>query len=203
MKTFLNSRVSIFHLILIAIIVSCMSRIELGKLFSIESALQPLLIEPVVIPTYFPLGGISLQEGQVSVLYRLNDGWVLDISIKGNQFNNADSRYFARSIDPIFVDGTDEIIHKILIQGTPDLVRNATSSEIIDFEAEDIEQGKQEELDGINRRIDQSPQFRKFVKALIKLLRKEFNRSRILDGVVTLTEQQMLTALKNELSKND
>ncbi len=204
MKRILEHKFSLLHVILLGVLIGCIMKVPLPDLISRESSPPTLLrIEPTVTPTYNPLGIIALQEGEVPVLYRLSDGWVLNISVKGNIFQNADGRYFAVSTNNNFLDGKDETITKILIPGTPNVIRNATALEIVDFQAEDIEQGKQEELDGVNNRIENSPQFRKFVKALTKMLVKEFNRSRVLDGVTPLTNTQALTALKNELNKND
>lgn len=170
-----------------------------------------LNISSFIETSYHPLGEVGVEEivGAVSffkeqpikVLYRLSSREVLDISLKSNDFPKANGKYYRRSIGPVFLDGTDETIPKILLLGqpsAPDTVRNATPIEIAEFPALKAEDIKEEKVDNANNRFDNTASYRIWWKGHYKFLIKWQA-----DGFPVLTLNEFINGHKNELDKND
>lgn len=122
-----------------------------------------------------------------TVLYRINSGEVLKISLGGQTFADRDSTYFGVLTDPSFPDGT--AIREDLGTGDfgprrelgfakfPDVgagvVRHATAPEIALWPAAEAEDNNQLDADAAADFADVHPRFRKIFKAVLRQLINE------------------------------
>lgn len=205
MKNFLKPRFNFIHIVLLGIVVACTSKIQLN---TVVGGIETLNFKEVQRPLYVPFGNLNIQQNDITVLYRLSSGEVGKISPKGQSFSEANSLFWGVLVNPTFTDDMQERpfrqlgAAKTAIPGT-NTVRNATSAEITNFPIFDDDDNKQEHADGVTRRLANDREFRIFARALVRLLVQEFNRSRTVDGVNSLTIAQAWNALKNEVDKNE
>ena len=152
-----------------------------------------------------------------TVLYRKNGDEVLKISLRDQPFTEADTTYFGVLTNPSFPDGTDTRerlpdgnlgparqlgFAKIAIPGT-NTVRNATQAEIDAWAAAEQEDEDLQDAADADSLFMTHPQFRKVLKALVKLLVAEINTLRSQHSLSARTNAQAFTALRNAISKDD
>ena len=154
-----------------------------------------------------------------TVLYRLRGGEVLKVALSGQPFSDRDQAYWGVLTDPPLPDG-DQVrdlsgddpgplrvlgFAKINDAGT---VRNATQPEIDGFAPDELEDEKDQDAADATLLLETHPHFRKAFKALALLMMDEINilRDKHTSGPSPLeprTRSQLLTALRNRVSRDD
>jgi hypothetical protein len=149
-----------------------------------------------------------------TVLYRLSSGEVLKISTRGQPFSDADATKFGVLTDPNLPDGTEtrdtsgedlgppRQLGFAKVWDTVD-VRNATQGEIDGFQAaEDDDDADLDVLDAVQL-LDAHPLFRRLLFAFGKTITDEINLLRAEHALSPRTYQQVKTAVRSHISKDD
>lgn len=118
-----------------------------------------------------------------TALYRKTGGEVLKISLPGQSFNVWSSTYYGVLTDPSLPDGTTtlngagvarQLGFAKFANVAGNIVRNATQAEIDAWQAAEDADVAAMDAERVVELIDTDPQFRRYGKALLKLLIQEF-----------------------------
>ena len=142
------------------------------------------------------------------VLYILSSGEVIEIA--ETQLKSVPNEFQGVLTDPPLPDGSDYLspdIHlrvlgyaKINDNGT---VRNATQQEIDTFASAEIDDRNQRMANLAINLFENDEKFRRIMIAFASILVNEFNILRAEHGLPDRTLEQLKTAIKNRISKDD
>ncbi len=149
-----------------------------------------------------------------TVLYRINGGEVIKISVKEQLFTDRNVTYWAVLTDPSLPDGTDirnpadpingelrELGFAKMWDGSN--VRNAIQGEIDNFPVAEDTDNKLQDKDSAIDLFQNHPRFRKMMVAFADIIKDEINILRAEHGLSARTLTQLKNAIQNRISEND
>jgi hypothetical protein len=146
----------------------------------------------------------------ITVLYRKSSGEVVKISVKGQTFVDRNQTYWGVLTDPSLPDGNEcrpeggdlRVLGfaKINDSGT---VRNATQPEIDSFAAFEDDDENSQDADAAIDLFESHPRFRKMMIAFADVIKDEINILRQQHSLSDRTLEQLKTAIKNRINKDD